>query len=474
MWSNEISKFILDTIEDMVYIADTDTYELYYVNGAVTRALGIAHEGQWHRQKCYQILQGRTEPCEFCTNPYLQHDQFYNWEHYNPLMDCHFYIQDKLIHFDGIDARFEIAKNITDIKKLEQEVAKKYREQKVLNECVGTLHSTRTPDESINQLLQIIANYHSAERGYIFELNKDKTIVNNTHEWCLAGVEAQIDNLQNIDAAVVDHWFEKYETVGEFYIDALDDEVVPGSREYEILHDQGISSLVTAPIRDKRGIIIGFIGVDNPKQNIKETGVIKAVTTFVADFFDKNELVNKLHKLSYYDSLTQLKNRHSYSLALKAIQRGEKTSLGVVYVDVNGLKYINDKLGHQLGDQCIKMVGHAVRAVFTGFTYRIGGDEFVALCKGGSQADFMAKIKILEGKLNVNSQVRASIGYVWQDDSQNVIRQIEQADGEMYAAKKRYYKDKRTTEDGSFTPQELEDIKQTLLQAQTQAGSAKL
>lgn len=457
-----ISQFIMETIEDIVYVADIATYDLYYLNGSAVRSLGFQSESEWKGKKCYRILQGLDAPCSFCTNKHLTNDQFYNWEYYNPLLNSYFYIQDKLVQMNGKAARLEIAKNITEVKTLEREIGQKYEQQKVLNQCVGTLHSMNTPDQSINELLKIIATYYGAERGYIFALTEDGKYVNNTYEWCLEGIEPQIENLQQVDAELVAHWFEKYETIGEFYINSIDEEIPLDSEEYEILNAQGITALVTAPLRKKDGKAEGFIGVDNPTKNIKETSVIRAVTAFISDFFDKNELIEKLNKLSYYDSLTGLKNRHSYSLALQALKTSEKTTLGIGYVDINGLKYINDKLGHQIGDRCIITVAHKVKAMFTGETYRIGGDEFVVLCKGINETSFLAKIAELKEQLTIEGELSASIGYVWQENSRDVIGQIERADASMYNAKQKYYGEKLVSLTQGENTIDLEIIKRDI------------
>ncbi len=99
MNSDVVSKLILDEIEDIVYISDPVSHELYYINGQLQRDLGNISEEQWRRKKCYEILQGKTEPCDFCTNHLLCHEKFHSWEHYNQIIDDHFLIQDKLVNF---------------------------------------------------------------------------------------------------------------------------------------------------------------------------------------------------------------------------------------------------------------------------------------------------------------------------------------------------------------------------------------
>ncbi len=439
MNSDIISQSILNEIEDVVYISDPKNYELYYMNAILKRTLGDPADEDWRRKKCYKILQGRDEPCPFCTNQLLCHEKFYNWEHYNALLDQYYMIQDKLVNFEGIDARLEIAKNITGQKLLEHDLLKRLEEQQVLNSCISLLHTTETPHQSIQRLLGLVAGYHHAERGYIFLLSDDHTLVSNSHEWCAQGVEPQIDVLQNIDVSIVDHWFEKYRTVGEFYIDSLTQELDPTSEEYEILDMQGIDSLVTAPLYNTDDSFMGFIGVDNPKENIKETAVIRAVSSFVADFLEKNRQMEKLYTVSYFDNLTGLHNRHSYSLQIAELEQTPPSTLGVIYVDINGLKAINDKYGHKKGDVCITNFSSFLDSLYGDCAYRVGGDEFVMLCPDMSRFTSEEKLDKLMAFINKDELPCAAVGYCWRGEDCNIIEQIEIADRLMYHNKEIQY-----------------------------------
>ena len=93
-----------------------------------------------------------------------------------------------------------------------------------------------------------------------------------------------------------------------------------------------------------------------------------------------------ISKLAYSDGLTGLGNRTAYLEQLEAY--GNKTKeimqLGIVYLDVNNLKMVNDKQGHELGDELIKRAAKIIENSFGSFgnAYRIGGDEFCVLITG--------------------------------------------------------------------------------------------
>lgn len=86
--------------------------------------------------------------------------------------------------------------------------------------------------------------------------------------------------------------------------------------------------------------------------------------------------------LANTDQLTQLKNRNAYDVDLRnLIARRGGPGMGIVVLDLNNLKLVNDQFGHQAGDAYIRAAAEAIRRAISGQTaaYRVGGDEFVLL-----------------------------------------------------------------------------------------------
>ncbi len=415
---NIISAYVANVMNDLVYISDIYTYEIYYINKTTLKALGNPDESDWKGRKCYNLLQGRSSPCEFCTNHKLKEGSFYEWEYYNPLIGKYFSLRDTIIDLNGKKARLEIATDITKRYLLEKNLNEKLELETVLITCVEMLHSADLPINSVNKLLQIIGGYYNAERSYIFELAPDKITCSNTYEWCAPGIIPQLGFLQNIPSTFLSRWFEKFEDEGEFFIASIEDELDPHSEEYLILSEQGITSLITAPLRDVDGQLTGFIGVDNPQKHLNNSSLIRAVARFIADFFDKNELINTLHNLSYSDTLTGLKNRHSYRHLLDDFERNTPDTLGVAYIDIKGLKAINDTRGHKFGDSLLIHLSTLLTDLFSHeVVYRIGGDEFVVFCQNISEKDFENSISEFRNQLKQESILKVSLGYAWNTSS---------------------------------------------------------
>lgn len=94
MLNKELILTIMNEIEDLIYVADINTYELLYMNEKGSRLFGIT---DFRNRKCYEALQNRSDPCPFCTNSRLGMDSFYTWEFMNPVVDRYYLLKDKLL-----------------------------------------------------------------------------------------------------------------------------------------------------------------------------------------------------------------------------------------------------------------------------------------------------------------------------------------------------------------------------------------
>lgn len=118
---SERAKFhaMLDSITEIIYVADPETYEVLYVNKALEDALGRDPVGS----VCYKEFQDLETPCEFCTNHIILEEKGkpYYWEYHNPTFDRDYRIVDRIIKWpDGRDVRFEFAMDITDLREAEE------------------------------------------------------------------------------------------------------------------------------------------------------------------------------------------------------------------------------------------------------------------------------------------------------------------------------------------------------------------
>lgn len=431
------AQLITDESDNLVYLCDMDSYELLYLNRIALKAFNFTCNEEVYGRKCYKELQGRDAPCPFCTNALITMDSFYEWEHYNPLLRGYYLMKDKKLNVKERNIRMEIAVNITDKQKETQELQNRLTNEEMLVRCIHTL-SGKDVENAIYRLLEMVGGFYHGDRAYIFEIDQAQKTLSNTYEWCAEGIEPQQDKLQQLPLKVISRWLHYFEKNGEFYITSLQDSVQQGSEEHDILNMQHIDSLISASLK-KDDAVTGFIGVDNPRHNMNDLTLLSSLTYFVTNDLEKRHMLQELERMSYVDLLTGLYNRNRYNRVLQDMEHTHPASLGVVYVDMNGLKEINDSYGHDHGDRMIQETANLLQQVFPQNAYRIGGDEFIILCGNVSEQVFHAHIDRLHQLLKQHQDINVSIGFFWNAGDFDIRHDIARADERMYIEKQEYY-----------------------------------
>lgn len=306
----------------------------------------------------------------------------------------------------------------------------------VLNSCVGKLNSDTDIDVGINNLLATVNGYFQADRTYVFEIDPDRDVLINTFEYiCGQEVSAQMDNLQEVPVSVIKVWMQNFRQGRSYYMSDLEQE--RGQPSYEMLKAQQVWRLLAVPLM-KGGAMVGFLGVDNPRAHYDDATLLASIQFFVTNSLDRKKQQAYLEKLSYRDMLTGLYNRNRYIERLEAYKQVQDQQIGAIYIDLNGLKKVNDEQGHRAGDELIVRAAGTIAGIFAEDAYRVGGDEFVVILLDVSREDFARKTEQLRRQMQKNG-VDASIGGVWQASTENLENLLRRADENMYREKKRYY-----------------------------------
>lgn len=435
---------LLNEISELVYVSDPETYELLFVNQTGCQTL---HLENYKHKKCYEILQGKTSPCEFCTNDRLCDDNFYTWEFTNPSIGRHFLLKDKIIQWRGKTARMEIAFDITERELQKQELKNMLDVQTLITNCVRMLYAVDDLDQTINAVLTQIGEFLVSDRAYVFEI-KDE-LMNNTHEWTAPGISPQLEKLQQLDLSLISDWLPFFEKNDCIIIDDVEQLQKTNPAAYATLHAQEITSLIAAPIF-LNNKLAGYIGIDNyDSEKIKNSSyLLLSMSIFLSYAIRHRNHVDMLHRLSYHDLLTNALNRNAFMDVLSQFRPGQYASAGIIYIDINGMKEINDFYGHHQGD---KILITTVAKVFNLFKpdelFRIGGDEFVIITYDLTETDFYEKFNLLRNIFCEKTNLPFSIatGSCWVKSPSDLNSLLQQADSAMYADKKKFYYGKEKT-----------------------------
>ena len=205
------------------------------------------------------------------------------------------------------------------------------------------------------------------------------------------------------------------------------------NEEYIVFADgshEGTYETIKTPLRDISGNVTGVLGI-------------------ARDITNRKRREKELETLANYDTLTGLTNRTIFMDRLtQLLNKRDNPNLhhAVIFIDLDSFKEINDTMGHNTGDELLKLVASRLSdAIRQGDTLaRLGGDEFTILAENILQpleAGSIAKkiLKILKEPFIIDSNhfyITSSIGIsIFPDDASSVEKLLQYADSAMYKAK---------------------------------------
>ncbi len=197
---------------------------------------------------------------------------------------------------------------------------------------------------------------------------------------------------------------------------------------------------------------IGYLTLDNNNQdgyNQEEADIAQLFANGAAVVIENAKLYEKSQLLATSDSLTSINNRrHFYELANIEFNRSKRygTPLSVIMLDIDHFKYVNDKYGHQVGDQIlIKFVKRVNQSLRTSDVFaRYGGEEFIILLP---ETENLQAIQVAERIRSATAEtpfdiqkvspyITISLGVATLDGScENLDTLIDRSDKALYEAK---------------------------------------
>ncbi|MTI84655.1 MAG: diguanylate cyclase [Firmicutes bacterium] len=175
-----------------------------------------------------------------------------------------------------------------------------------------------------------------------------------------------------------------------------------------------------------------------------KSGNVKYIFAFLSNVTKRKHMEEELRRLSLFDPLTKLLNRRYFEQRMNQCELEGLDSVGMIICDVDGLKLINDTLGHKQGDRLLESAATAIKSSLreNDVAARIGGDEFAVLLTESNvnQVEAVcAKIRDSVDKYNkehADLPLSISVGYSFRKNkSMDMDRLFQEADNAMYREK---------------------------------------
>ncbi len=213
---------------------------------------------------------------------------------------------------------------------------------------------------------------------------------------------------------------------------------------YRSLVFSGVKTLVLYPLRVDDNLYGYFFATNFNPEKASFIREVMELNSFVLSAEVENyRMRRKLERMSRVDMLTNVLNRNAMNRRIKDLSTGAaeiEKGLGVVFVDVNGLKTANDTLGHNEGDEILKKVSAKLRSIFEKEEiYRAGGDEFLIIDTKMDKETFYSTFEKLKSLSRVEGEPSFALGAYYDDEDMDIKKIMKIADTNMYENKADYY-----------------------------------
>lgn len=309
--------------------------------------------------------------------------------------------------------------------------------EKVLLQSMFALTGAADFRQSLETVLETLAAYYGGDRAYVFSCDPENGCIQEFYEWKKEGMPslfkdsslylqpgnpnvrewADLRQLQYVSD--VEAWKEKRRTL------------------YKTLKDLDIPSCFMTELEEGKRLV-GCMGVDNPTKNTEHKAILTTMRYFMANELTKRGLQEKQEFLLHHDELTGVLNRNSYKEYCSGLQEEGLISLGVISIDINGLKDINRVYGNAYGDNVVQFTAGIMQEEFPAARiYRFTGDEFLLISENISQDSFTKRLKRMRERMRDVTSV--SVGSAWTDTDISLDFLIASAEERRMIAKQEYY-----------------------------------
>lgn len=297
-------------------------------------------------------------------------------------------------------------------------------------EVEKSLFDAHKHTENIENTLGTVADYMKAETAFFTKVKNG--IIDEVYCWSNKD-DFDINAAENRPVKVVIPGFNGDGTSMKF------GKKLYNLRDCGLPYDYYIDSYIVTSVYDVKKRFVGVLGVVNMDKVWKNADYIENVAGTFSLAVNNISSYQSLREMGIIDSLTGLLNRNCFERTIENLDKNEYRNVACVYIDANGLHNINNRFGHEAGDNMLKAVAQALQSKFgSDKTYRIGGDEFVAFTFGDSEKQIEENIESIKNDIEKQGY-SISYGVSFSEVSTNAERFIKQAERNMLDNKYSYY-----------------------------------
>jgi len=276
--------------------------------------------------------------------------------------------------------------DITGRKEAEEALSERLAFEKMVSQ-ISTIFINQPPEEldrGLNEALKAAGQFFGADRSYLYAFSEDGKTYSVTHTWCAPGIASNYEKDQNRQVRLQSCWAGELLEGNTVIINDVES-MPPGQEEdkKDFLSEE-IKSLLSIPLAGG-GKVFGCFGLNHVNQKHTwaedQVNLLQVVAELFAGALARHKNEKTIRRLSFHDQLTGLYNRRYFENELERLDSSREHPVTVISADLDGLKLINDTLGHSEGDRYLQAGADLLKNTLreSDILARVGGDEFALL-----------------------------------------------------------------------------------------------
>lgn len=447
---SEIADLLLDNIDQYVFITDAATKNIVYLNKPLSEALGV--EGCFVGT-CHELLRGSKTPCKECNCNHSIGDNFYVTSLVESKLKNGYVIKSKNIELYNRTYTINVAlldNKIASVQ-LEKPTCQDSNGSKI-NDIIAPYTEIYTknikdPDVQLYRFIEHLGIQTNSTFCCIYEQTKlSMEIEDSSNTASLASTIPT--NHEESENNVQTKFHRSHLWISDAFKHSQDSVQIPddilkrAEVEQDIFdfEDNGFKFFCFPLISDETYLGAVFLKSPDEKELKTLEPALKTISILMSSSLTHRIMHAELTNITNIDPLTKLKNRNS--LLSEVNDLSVNYNIGVIYLNVNGLKQINSKLGMKTGDTILVKTASLLKQLLhdSEYIYRIGGDEFVGIYPNIEEHDFLMVSDMLKAFMTSDKGFSVSVGTSWVKAGVLIQSAINQAESDMYSEKKKYYR----------------------------------
>lgn len=286
-----------------------------------------------------------------------------------------------------------------------------------------TLQTKYSAEHSLHFLLKILGEFYQSDSSYIFEFDQEEQVFTNQYQWRHEDTDSVASQFGNLPFSVLEYFSSDRVICEEATVFSFETHEYPELPLSKLLTAYDIDNIVIYPII-RKSMTTGFVGIINVDLDDFDIRFFPCAVLFVQECLHKREMHLQLSSLHQIDPLTGCFNDKRFLKQVNSLEQTPPKSLGVVFVQLNGLEKTGEIYGEKYVDLKIKNAAQVMGEFFTYPFYRVETQKFICFLPDVEEKTVTSLVEQLRLEASSNSDACFNVGYTWTKENVNVREEI--------------------------------------------------